>query len=71
MQANCYYLSLKLMPMGQSLGSQYYLPWGEARYSSGSLQTKYTYTGQYSNVADFGLMYYNARWYDSYHPFSS
>jgi RHS repeat-associated protein len=50
---------------GQSLGTLYYLPWGEVRYSSGSLQTKYTYTGQYSNVTDFGLMYYNARWYDS------
>ncbi len=26
--------------------------------------TKYTYTGQFSNVGDFGLMFYNARWYD-------
>ncbi len=41
-----------------------YKPWGEMRYNSGSLPTKYTYTGQYSNVADFGLMNYNARWYD-------
>jgi RHS repeat-associated protein len=24
----------------------------------------YTYTGQYSNTADFGWMYYKARWYD-------
>jgi len=23
-----------------------------------------TYTGQYSNMSEFGLMYYNARWYD-------
>jgi RHS repeat-associated protein len=36
------------------------------RYSSGSLPTKYTYTGQYSNMSDFGLMFYNARWYDPY-----
>jgi RHS repeat-associated protein len=49
---------------GQNPVKQYYLPWGEVRYSSGSLQTKYTYTGQYSNVTDFGLMYYNARYYD-------
>jgi len=42
-----------------------YKPWGETRWTSGTLPTKYTYTGQYSNVADFGLMYYNARWYDS------
>lgn len=41
-----------------------YKPWGETRWTSGTLPTKYTYTGQYSNVADFGLMYYNARWYD-------
>ncbi len=26
--------------------------------------TQHTYTGQYSNMSDFGLMYYNARWYD-------
>jgi len=38
---------------------------GESRYASGTLPTKFTYTGQYSNVADFGLMYYGARWYDS------
>ena len=35
-----------------------------SRYNSGALPTKYTYTGQYSNMSDFGLMYYNARWYD-------
>ncbi|MBL8098504.1 MAG: RHS repeat-associated core domain-containing protein [Anaerolineales bacterium] len=35
------------------------------RYSSGTPLTKYTYTGQYSYVGDFGLHYYNARWYDS------
>jgi len=28
------------------------------------MPTDYTYTGQYSNVPDFGLMFYNARWYD-------
>ncbi|HNN13213.1 MAG TPA: RHS repeat-associated core domain-containing protein, partial [Anaerolineales bacterium] len=28
--------------------------------------TKYQYTGQYSHAADFGLMFYNARWYDPY-----
>jgi RHS repeat-associated protein len=49
---------------GQNPVKQYYLPWGEVRYTDGTLQTKYTYTGQYSNVTDFGLMYYNARYYD-------
>ena len=49
---------------GQNPAVQLYAPWGEVRYSSGSLQTRYTYTGQYSNVGDFGLMYYNARYCD-------
>ncbi|MBL8089744.1 MAG: RHS repeat-associated core domain-containing protein [Anaerolineales bacterium] len=37
---------------------------GETRYSSGTNPTDYTYTGQYSYTDDFGLMFYNARWYD-------
>ena len=41
-----------------------YKPWGEVRYQSGTIPTNYTYTGQYSHTADFGLMFYNARWYD-------
>lgn len=41
-----------------------YKPWGEGPYSSGTTSTKYQYTGQYSHTADFGLMFYNARWYD-------
>ena len=41
-----------------------YKPWGEVRYQAGTTSTSYTYTGQYSNTADFGLMFYNARWYD-------
>jgi RHS repeat-associated protein len=41
-----------------------YNPWGEVRYNWGSTPTDYTYTGQYSNVPEFGLYYYNARWYD-------
>jgi RHS repeat-associated protein len=36
------------------------------RYAAGSTPTDYTYTGQYSHTADFGLMYYNARLYDPY-----
>jgi RHS repeat-associated protein len=50
-----------------------YKPWGETRFSFGAMPTKYTYTGQFSYMDDpstpgmegFGLMYYNARWYDS------
>ena len=53
-----------------------YKPWGEVRSTTPSktLPTRYTFTGQYSYVSDdatdlgnagFGLMFYNARWYDS------
>ncbi len=32
-----------------------YTAWGEIRYTWGSTPTDYTYTGQYSNVPEFGL----------------
>jgi RHS repeat-associated protein len=41
-----------------------YTAWGEVRHESGITATNHTYTGQYSNVNDFGLMYYRARWMD-------
>ena len=52
-----------------------YKPWGEVRYTTANktLPTRYTFTGQYSYMNDdatdlgaagFGLMFYNARWYD-------
>jgi RHS repeat-associated protein len=41
-----------------------YKPWGETRLTNGTTPTEYTFQGQYSNVADFGLQYFNARWYD-------
>ena len=34
------------------------------RASNGTTPTAYTYTGQYSNMGDFGLMFHNARRYD-------
>ena len=40
-----------------------YKPWGETRYTNGSLLTNRLYTGQ-RNEADIGLYYYGARWYD-------
>ncbi|HJS19229.1 MAG TPA: RHS repeat-associated core domain-containing protein, partial [Anaerolineales bacterium] len=43
-----------------------YKAWGETRYASGSTPTKYQFTGQYSNMNDFGLLFYHARWYDPY-----
>jgi RHS repeat-associated protein len=50
-----------------------YKPFGEVRYATTgqTLPTKYTFTGQYSYVSDeatdaagFGLMFFNARFYD-------
>jgi RHS repeat-associated protein len=49
-----------------------YKPWGETRFSFGTMPTKYTFTGQFSYTDDpstpetegFGLMYYGGRWVD-------
>lgn len=54
---------------GGSLVSQLrYDPWGEVRDTYGTTPTDKTYTGQRSYMGEtgpgFGLMYYNARWYD-------
>jgi len=56
--------SLTTDASGNLVAQMWYKAWGEVRYTSGSTPTKYTYTGQYSNTAEFGLMYYGARWYD-------
>ena len=58
--------SLATDSAGNVISELRYKPWGEVRYQAGTTSTSYTYTGQYSNTADFGLMFYNARWYDSY-----
>lgn len=44
-----------------------YKPWGEVRLPANGQNpgpSKYTFTGQYSYATDFGLMFYNARFYD-------
>jgi len=51
---------------GNLVAEMLYKPFGEVRYTSGTTPTQYTYTGQYSNMAEIGLMYYNTRWYDPY-----
>ncbi len=56
--------SLTLNASGQLLSELRYKAWGEVRYRAGVTLTEYTFTGQYSNVNDFGLFFYNARWYD-------
>jgi RHS repeat-associated protein len=57
---------------GNKVSEIRYTAWGEVRYSwTAGLSTtpayqlpKYTYTGQYSYMSEFGLMFYNARMYD-------
>jgi RHS repeat-associated protein len=56
--------SVALNADGTALGSQGYLPWGEVNFTEGSIDMEYTFTGQYS-YDNFGLAYFNARWYDS------
>ena len=41
-----------------------YKAWGEVRYNWGSTPTDYQFTGQYSHQSDFGLMFYQSRFYD-------
>jgi RHS repeat-associated protein len=57
--------SLTTNASGQIVSELRYKAWGEERYASGTTPTNYTYIGQYSYVNDFGLHFYNARWYDS------
>jgi RHS repeat-associated protein len=44
-------------------GEQAYGPYGNQRYSSGTISTDKGYTGQFDDAVT-GLDYYNARWYD-------
>ena len=59
---------------GVKISEMRYKPWGELRYSwtDSNLNTtptyelpKYTFTNQYSYTAEFGLMFYGARWLDN------
>ena len=56
--------SLTTDASGSLISQIKYKAWGEVRYSTNTALPDYTYTGQYSHTADFGLMFYNARWYD-------
>jgi RHS repeat-associated protein/CSLREA domain-containing protein len=49
---------------GMVISELRYKAWGETRYASGVTPTQYQYTGQFSYEVEFGLYYYNARWYD-------
>jgi RHS repeat-associated protein len=56
--------SLTTSATGTVISESRYKAWGEVRYASGNTATKYAYTGQYSYTSEFGLLFYNARWYD-------
>ena len=56
--------SLTTFANGNVVSEMRYKAWGEVRYASGNIPTKYQYTGQFSYESDFGLYFYNARWYD-------
>lgn len=49
---------------GNKVSELRYTAFGELRYTWGSPPTRYRYTGQYSYTDEFGLYFYNARWYD-------
>ncbi len=60
---------------GNKISELRYKPWGETRYTwtdpsldttPAYAMTRYQYTGQFSYESEFGLYFYNARWYDSY-----
>jgi RHS repeat-associated protein len=57
--------SLTTDALGNKVSELHYKAWGEVRYASGNTPTQYQYTGQFSYESEFGLYFYNARWYDS------
>mgnify|MGYP005852999619 CR=1 FL=1 len=56
--------SLVTFENGNPLSELRYKPWGEVRYASGNTPTQYQYTSQYSYESDFGLYFYQSRFYD-------
>ena len=50
---------------GEKISELRYKPFGETRFESGTTPTEYKFTGQFSNELEFGLYFYNARWYDA------
>jgi RHS repeat-associated protein len=56
--------SLTTDAAGNKVSEIRYKAWGTVRYATENVPTKYQYTGQFSYEAEFGLYFYNARWYD-------
>ena len=57
--------SLTTNASGQVVSEVRYKAWGEVRYASGNVPTKYQYTGQY-NDSYINLLWYGSRHYDPY-----
>jgi hypothetical protein len=55
--------SIESATTGSSQSYALFDPYGQVRYSSGSMPTDYGFTGQHGDSAS-GLDYYNARYYD-------
>jgi RHS repeat-associated protein len=55
--------SVVLNADGTQLGAQGYRPWGAVNFTEGTIPTEYTFTGQFSYVSSFGMVYFNARWF--------
>jgi RHS repeat-associated protein len=49
---------------GTKIAELHYKAWGEVRYTWGGTPTKYTFDGQYDYTPNFGLQYFNARFFD-------
>jgi RHS repeat-associated protein len=56
--------SVSVNNVGTMVSTMLYSPWGEVRSSTGTSATPYQYDGQFSNMSDFGLLFFNARWVD-------
>jgi RHS repeat-associated protein len=57
--------SLMTNASGNVISDLRYKAWGEVRFASGNMPTKYTYTGQYSD-SYINLLWYGSRHYDPY-----
>jgi RHS repeat-associated protein len=57
--------SLTTNASGAVVSELRYTAWGETRYSSDTTPTQQRYTSQFSYEQEFGLYFYQSRWYDS------
>jgi RHS repeat-associated protein len=58
--------SITTADSGDMVSEMRYSPWGSLRFSDGVSPTDYQYNGHLSKVDYFGLIYFQARWFDPY-----